>query len=75
MKTPAIKYKSDTRGELVPTVIVEFDEYPDLWLTKNNYDGMGKMKGLIKNGFPLRNIVKVHHVIKNPSKYPTEDWP
>lgn len=69
------KYLSDKRGELIPTVIVEFDaNYPDLWLTKDNYDEMGKMKGLMKSGFPLRNIIKVHHVLKNPNKYPTEDW-
>lgn len=69
------KYKSDTRGELIPTVIVEFDEYPDLWMTKDDYDDLGKMRGLIKCGYPLRYIRKVHKVLKNPSKYPTSDWP
>lgn len=69
------RYKSDTRGELIPTVIVQFDDYPDLWLTKDQYNDMGKTKGLVKNGFPLRNIIAVHHVLKNPSKYPTSDWP
>lgn len=69
------KYKSDTRGELIPTIIVEFDEYPDLWMSKDEYDANGGYQGLIKSGFPLRNIIKVHHVLKNQSKYPTSDWP
>jgi hypothetical protein len=70
------KYKSDMRGELIPTVIVQFDSnFPDLWMTKEEYDANGKFKGLLKSGFPLRNIIKVHCVLKNPSKYPTTDWP
>lgn len=70
-----MKYKSDKQGELIPTVIVEFNDEGDLWMTLEEYNANGKFQGLIKAGYPLRNIVKVHKVLKNPTKYPTEAWP
>lgn len=69
------KYKSDVRGELVPTVIIEFHDLPDLWLTEQQYKYEVKFTGLIKSqGFHMRDVKKVHHLLKNPNKYPTQAW-
>ncbi len=69
------RYRNDTKGELAPTVIVQFDaNYPDLWMSKQEYEANGSYQGLLKS-FPLRHIVKVHHLLKNPKNYPTADWP
>lgn len=69
------KHKSDTKGELIPMVIVEFHGLPDLWLTKEQYIAEGKFIGLIKSqGFHMKEVKKVHHVLKNPDKYPTTAW-
>lgn len=69
------KYKSDVKGELIPTVIIEFHDMPDFWLTKEQYIHEGKFIGLIKSqGFHMKDVKKVHHLLKNPDKYPTNAW-
>lgn len=73
------KYKSSTydpkKGELLPTVIVEFHNMPDLWLTREQYDAEGKFKGLLQAlEVSIMEVKKVHHVLKYASEYPTEAW-
>lgn len=69
------KYKSDTKGELVPTVIIEFYDLPDLWLTKDQYINEGGFKGLLKSmSICIRWIKNVHHLLKNPNAYPVHEW-
>lgn len=69
------KYRSDTKGELITTVIIQFHDMPDLWLTKDQYNNEGKFIGLIKSqGFSIKDVVKVHHLLKNPINYPTQAW-
>lgn len=69
------KYKSDTKGELIPTVIVEFHDLPDLWLTKDQYTAEGGFSGLLKSmSLCIGWVKKVHHLLKNPNTYPVEAW-
>ena len=71
-------YQSDPyskEGKLIPVVIVEFHDYSDLWLHKGWYEEHGKFKGLIKEmSLSIRDIKKVHHLLKYASSFPTQEW-
>ncbi len=45
-KYTSSKYDAN-KGDLIPTVIVEFHNLPDYWLTKAHYDAEGKFKGAL----------------------------
>jgi len=62
-------------SEKIPTVKIEMYNLPDLILSKEQYDDMGKFKGFLK-GFEIsiQEIKKVHHILMCPSKYPTQAW-
>jgi len=61
--------------ERIPTVIVQFHEYPDLWMPIEMYNIMGKFKGLLQTHlFSIKDIKKVHKPLKHPSSYPTKEW-
>jgi hypothetical protein len=67
--------KSRTRGELIPCVIFEFSGMPDLYFTKDQYKDEGGYRGILKSMcLSIRDIIKAHHIILNPSDWPTEDW-
>jgi len=72
------KYNSDTyepNGELIPTVIVAFQVWPDMWMTLEEYNSRGKFKGLLKDfRFSIRNVHRIYKLLKHPSSYPTADW-
>lgn len=71
-----ISSKHDPKyGDLIPTVIVEFQNMPDLWMTRGQYDADGKFKGLLKSfSLSIADIAKVHHVLKHAKDYPTTEW-
>lgn len=61
--------------EKIPTVRIEMHDLPDLILSKEYYDEMGKYKGFLKHfGMSIRKIKKVHHILMCISKYPTQAW-
>lgn len=69
-------FKSRTRGELIPTVIIEFHDLPNLWMTKDRYKDSGGYQGLLKNEeLSIREIKKIHHLLKNPKDFPENEWP
>lgn len=73
------RYKSSRynpkNGDLTPTVIIEFHNMSDLWMTKEQYDSEGKFKGFLKSfGVPIYEINKVHHLLKYIKDYPTKEW-
>lgn len=74
-----MKYKSSNydpkKGDLIPTVIVEFHRMADLWITRRQYDAEGKFKWILKSfEVSISDVKKVHHVLKFASEYPTEEW-
>lgn len=72
------RYMSDTiegGEELIPTVIVQFHDYMDIWMTKEMYDNEGKFIGLMRLlGLPFNAVKRVHKLLKHPSSYPTAEW-
>jgi hypothetical protein len=72
----SIPKKSRIKGELISAVIFEFYNWPNLWMTKDNYEACGGYKGHIKDlEVPVGELKKVHHLLVNPSDFPTDDWP
>lgn len=68
-------YKSDTKGDLIPVVIFQFHHLPDLWITQGQYESLGGYVGVLKNmSLSVGWIKKVHHLLKNPRKFPENDW-
>ena len=71
----AIPKKSRIKGELIPSVIIEFHDWMNLWLTKSEYEVQGGYRGLLKDYcIPVGKIKKVHHFLLNPKDFPTNDW-
>lgn len=76
-RTGKYKYISDTLGgeELIPTVIIQFHNYPDLWMTREQYDNEGKFKGILKSlCISIKEVRQVYKPLKHPSSYPTAEW-
>jgi hypothetical protein len=68
-------YKSRTSGELIPMIIVEFNDLPDFYWTKDQWEANGCYRGFIKNCcISIRDIKKVHKLLLNPEDFPTEVW-
>jgi hypothetical protein len=71
----SIPKKSRTKGELIPSVIFEFRNWQNLWFTKDQYEENGGYRGILKSlEIPVGEVKKVHHLLLNPSDFPTDDW-
>lgn len=72
------RYKNDKpkKGDqLMPVVIVEFHSMMDFWIDKETYDMEGKFKGLLKYlSVSIRDVKKVHHLLKLASSFPDNAW-
>ncbi|ACU61301.1 hypothetical protein [Chitinophaga pinensis] len=72
------QYKNDKpkKGEeLIPVVIFEFHDMPDFWLHKGQYELEGKFRGILKYlGISIRDVKKVHHLLKHASAFPDKEW-
>jgi hypothetical protein len=69
-------YKSRTKGELIPAVIVEFHSLQNLYCTKDQWDnGVGPYHKFLKdNCIPVGEVKKLHRILLNPDDFPTEEW-
>ncbi len=72
----SIPKKSRTKGELIPAIIVEFNNgCPDYYLTKDQWKEFGGYKGFLKcNCISILDIKKIHKLLLNSSDFPTIAW-
>jgi len=72
----SIPKKSRTKGELIPTIIVEFNNgCPDYYLSKGQWEEIGGYRGFLKShAISILDIMKVHTLLLNPSDFPTQAW-
>jgi hypothetical protein len=72
------KYMSDTiegGEELIPTVIIQFHDYMDLWMTLDEYNALSKFSGVMKfMNLSFKSVIRVHKLLKHPSSYPATEW-
>ncbi len=69
------KYKSRTKGELIPAVIVEFHDLPDYYWTRDQWQANGGYKGFLQSHqMPISDIKKVHYLLLNPKDFPSTEW-
>jgi len=67
--------KSRTKGELIPSVIVEFHDLPYFYWTKEQWEYNGGYQGFLKScEISIIEIKKVHKLLLNPHDFPTEAW-
>lgn len=78
-KQHSYRYCSDkydpNKSTRIPAVVFQFKHYSDLVMTLDEYNEQGKFKGVLKNmAVSIRDIVKVHKVMKHPENFPTQEW-
>jgi len=62
-------------GDTIPVVIIAFHDLQDLWFHKDEYDKIGKFKGVLKEMcLSIRSVKKVFHSRKLASSFPTQEW-
>tara|TARA_R110000782_G_C14661053_1_gene397845 strand:+ start:64 stop:288 length:225 start_codon:yes stop_codon:yes gene_type:complete len=72
MKIPV---KSRTKGELIPSIIIEFHDLPDYYFSKGQWDNIGGYQGFLKShSMSIIEIKKVHKLLLNPIDFPSGDW-
>lgn len=70
-----MKYKSKTKGELIPSIIIEFYNMPDYVWSKDQWEDNGGYRGFLKShGISILDIKKIHKVLLNPQDFPTTVW-
>jgi hypothetical protein len=78
-KKPSYRYCSDryepNKLMRIPAVIFQFKSYSDLVMTLDEYNEQGKFIGVLKNmALSIRDVIKVHKVLKYPENFPTQEW-
>lgn len=70
-----MKYKSKTKGELIPAIVVEFYNAADYYWTKEQWDDAGGYIGFLKSHqISVLDIKKIHKLLLNPHDFPTTVW-
>lgn len=69
-------FKSRTTGELIPSVIIEFHNWQNLYMTKDQWENdVGPYSKFLKtHEVPVGEIKKVHKILLNPDDFPAEEW-
>ncbi len=69
------RFKSKTKGELIPSIIVEFNNMPDYYWTMDQWNDIGGYKGFLKSqSLSILDIKKVHKLLLNPEDFPIYAW-
>lgn len=69
-------FKSRTNGELIPSVVIEFNSWPNLYITKDQWEkDVGPYRRFIKEfQVPVGELKKIHKILLNPDDFPSEEW-